>query len=403
MGTYSNSWSNAIAGTTATAQDIGHRRVVRAVRPMDIDDEKDDKRVYRKRDLEPPVLTLADAANHNTNQFQANKRVRQSSNSAVAVPRFTDYGFTDSQVSHHNVRNTSAPTTRTFRRATRPTSAPVSKPSIPSAAPMAPPQHPFPSPAHNTNPFTGYNAPMTHSAPSPPFVTAPHVKEFSACRASPAMASTAPTSVRSTQVANPFTAYRPTMATQPPTPPFTAVPSDKPCPPYAPFPPMATNAPTSFGAVPVTKPVAPPTFQQVHNPTPATVKIPPTTTRSNTTTHTAKSTRPSCPPLVQAKIDSRNKVSLTIDKYQQKIDKLNEMIVLESMGQGNHTKVASSKRQKASSSPTSSAVPSVSVVQRGMMMKRDKLAKNMQLYQQEMTNLTMEINKELYGNYFHSA
>lgn len=94
---------------------------------------------------------------------------------------------------------------------------------------------------------------------------------------------------------------------------------------------------------------------------------------------------------------------MTIDKYQQKIDKLNEMIVLESMGQGNHTKVASSKRQKASSSATSSTAPSVSVVQRGMMMKRDKLAKNMQLYQQEMTNLTMEINKELYGNYFHSA
>ena len=100
-------------------------------------------------------------------------------------------------------------------------------------------------------------------------------------------------------------------------------------------------------------------------------------------------------------MDDRNKISLKIDKYQLKIDDINEAIVLESMGQGmNHTKLSSSKCQKEASN---TAADSISVVQRGMMMKRDKLVKRMQMHQQHMTNLTMEINKELYGNYFHSS
>ena len=83
-----------------------------------------------------------------------------------------------------------------------------------------------------------------------------------------------------------------------------------------------------------------------------------------------------------------------VNKCQQKIDDLNEMIALES-------KCPSMKRPKASST-NSSQIP-VSFRQRAMMAKRDKLTQSMQRYQQSMINMNMEINQERHGTYFPSS
>ena len=87
-------------------------------------------------------------------------------------------------------------------------------------------------------------------------------------------------------------------------------------------------------------------------------------------------------------------MSLKIEKYQEKVDDLNDMIALES-------KASLMKRQKASSAK--SATTPLTARQRVMMKKRDKLLQRMQVYQLSMGSMTMEINQELHGTYFHSS
>ena len=103
---------------------------------------------------------------------------------------------------------------------------------------------------------------------------------------------------------------------------------------------------------------------------------------------------PVYPPSVQSKMDTRDKVTQKIQDYQRRITDLNQALV--------DARLPLHKRPRMGIA-SATALPSSVVQTTGMMAKRDKFTQKMQRYQQHAAGLTMEINMELYGTYFHSS